>query len=58
LARGATPDLRDRARAALEQLGHPPDARAERLPPGDWLRLAGLLDGDLLEGLGERSGLV
>jgi hypothetical protein len=30
-------------RAALEELGHPADARAERLPPGDWQRLAELL---------------
>ena len=44
LAPGAGPDLRDRTRAALEELGHPADARAERLPPEDWPRLAELLD--------------
>ena len=31
---------RDRVRAALEALGHPADARAERLAPPDWLALA------------------
>jgi 16S rRNA (adenine1518-N6/adenine1519-N6)-dimethyltransferase len=39
-----TPDapegVRDAARAALEALGHPPDARAERLSPEDFRRLA------------------
>jgi 16S rRNA (adenine1518-N6/adenine1519-N6)-dimethyltransferase len=40
LAGGAPEGIRDRARAALEELGHPGDARAERLPPGDWPRLA------------------
>ena len=44
LAPGGDADLRDRARQALEQLGHPPDARAERLAPGDFARLAELLD--------------
>jgi 16S rRNA (adenine1518-N6/adenine1519-N6)-dimethyltransferase len=44
LAPGGSPALRDQARAALEQLGHPPDARAERLAPGDFARLAELLD--------------
>ena len=33
LAPGADADLRDRARAALVELGHPADARAERLAP-------------------------
>jgi 16S rRNA (adenine1518-N6/adenine1519-N6)-dimethyltransferase len=36
LAPGAAPDVRERTRAALEQLGHPPDARAERLSPQDF----------------------
>lgn len=31
---------RDRARAALETLGLPPDVRAERLAPADWTALA------------------
>jgi 16S rRNA (adenine1518-N6/adenine1519-N6)-dimethyltransferase len=44
LAPGGGPELRDRAREALVQLGHPPDARAERLAPADFLRLAELLD--------------
>jgi 16S rRNA (adenine1518-N6/adenine1519-N6)-dimethyltransferase len=44
LAPGGTPELRDRARAALEELGHPADVRAERLAPGDFVRLAELLD--------------
>lgn len=33
------PDVRERARAALETLGHPPDARAERLSPADFRAL-------------------
>jgi 16S rRNA (adenine1518-N6/adenine1519-N6)-dimethyltransferase len=33
-------DVRERARAALVALGHPPDARAERLAPGDFRALA------------------
>jgi 16S rRNA (adenine1518-N6/adenine1519-N6)-dimethyltransferase len=40
LTPGAPDDLRDATRAALAQLGHPADARAERLPPDDWPRLA------------------
>ena len=43
LAADAPDGIRDRTRAALEQLGHPPDARAERLPPADYPRLAELL---------------
>ena len=35
--------VRDATRAALERLGHQPDARAERLAPADWPRLAELL---------------
>jgi 16S rRNA (adenine1518-N6/adenine1519-N6)-dimethyltransferase len=34
---------RDRARAALVEIGHRPDARAERLSPGDFRRLAEIL---------------
>jgi len=37
LARGAA--VRERVRAALEELGHPPDARAEALAPQDWRAL-------------------
>ena len=40
LAPGAPDGIRDATRAALEPLGHPPDARAERLAPEDWPRLA------------------
>jgi len=40
LAPGAEPDVRDRARAALEAMGHPADARAETLSPADWRDLA------------------
>ncbi|HWI06871.1 MAG TPA: 16S rRNA (adenine(1518)-N(6)/adenine(1519)-N(6))-dimethyltransferase RsmA [Solirubrobacteraceae bacterium] len=39
LAPGAAPDVRERARATLAQLGHPPDARAERLTPQDFIAL-------------------
>ncbi len=39
LAPGAAPGARDRARAALTALGLPPDARAERLAPQDWVAL-------------------
>jgi 16S rRNA (adenine1518-N6/adenine1519-N6)-dimethyltransferase len=43
LAPGAAPDVRDRARAALVELGHPPDVRAERLGPGELAALAARL---------------
>jgi 16S rRNA (adenine1518-N6/adenine1519-N6)-dimethyltransferase len=39
LAPGAPPGIRARVRSALEQLGHPPDARAERLSPQDFRAL-------------------
>ena len=39
LAPGAPPDVRERARAVLGQLGHPPDVRAERLMPQDFTAL-------------------
>jgi 16S rRNA (adenine1518-N6/adenine1519-N6)-dimethyltransferase len=38
-APGAPADVRDRARAALERIGKPADARAETLSPGDWTAL-------------------
>ena len=47
LAPGGSPQLRDRARAALVDLGHPPDVRAERLAPADFLRLAEILEWSL-----------
>jgi 16S rRNA (adenine1518-N6/adenine1519-N6)-dimethyltransferase len=40
LAPGFGDDVRDRARRALIALGHPADARAERLAPGDFVALA------------------
>jgi 16S rRNA (adenine1518-N6/adenine1519-N6)-dimethyltransferase len=40
LAPGAPDGIRERARAALETLGHPADARAERLAPADFAKLA------------------
>jgi 16S rRNA (adenine1518-N6/adenine1519-N6)-dimethyltransferase len=40
LAPGAPDGVRDATRAALEKLGHPADARAERLAPGDFAALA------------------
>jgi 16S rRNA (adenine1518-N6/adenine1519-N6)-dimethyltransferase len=40
LTPGAPDDIRDATRAALEKLGHPADARAERIAPEDWPRLA------------------
>jgi 16S rRNA (adenine1518-N6/adenine1519-N6)-dimethyltransferase len=43
LAADAPEGIRERVRAALEELGHPADARAERLPPQDWPRLAELI---------------
>jgi 16S rRNA (adenine1518-N6/adenine1519-N6)-dimethyltransferase len=39
LAAGAPADIRERARAALVALGHPPDVRAERLSPQDFRAL-------------------
>jgi 16S rRNA (adenine1518-N6/adenine1519-N6)-dimethyltransferase len=40
LAPQAAPGVRERARAAVERLGHPPDVRAERLSPADFAALA------------------
>jgi 16S rRNA (adenine1518-N6/adenine1519-N6)-dimethyltransferase len=40
LAPGAPRDVRERARAALVELGHPPDERAERLSPTEFRALA------------------
>jgi 16S rRNA (adenine1518-N6/adenine1519-N6)-dimethyltransferase len=39
LAPGAAPGIRDRARAALEAIGRPADARAEQLAPDEWRAL-------------------
>jgi 16S rRNA (adenine1518-N6/adenine1519-N6)-dimethyltransferase len=39
LAASPPPGVRDRARAALEAIGRPADARAETLAPADWVAL-------------------
>jgi 16S rRNA (adenine1518-N6/adenine1519-N6)-dimethyltransferase len=54
LAPGAPPDIRDATREALERMGRPADARAERLEPQDWPVLADLLGAGRLAGLGSR----
>ena len=54
LTPGAPDGIRDATRAALESLGHPPDARAERLPPEDWPRLAAALGPERLAELRPR----
>jgi 16S rRNA (adenine1518-N6/adenine1519-N6)-dimethyltransferase len=43
LAPGGGRELRDRARAALVELGHPADERAERLAPAEFVELAARL---------------
>jgi 16S rRNA (adenine1518-N6/adenine1519-N6)-dimethyltransferase len=43
LAAGAPAGIRERARAALQELGHPPDERAERLSPEEFRELAARL---------------
>ena len=45
LAPGAGAGVRERAREALQQIGHPADARAERLTPADFRELARRLGG-------------
>ena len=54
LTSGAPDDIRDATRAALAQIGHPPDARAERLAPNEWSRLAELLGPERVDGLKPR----
>ena len=54
LTPGAPDDIRGATRAALEQIGHPPDARAERLAPHEWSRLAELLGPERVDGLKPR----
>ncbi len=46
LAPGSPPGIRERARAALERLGHAADVRAERLSPADFAALARELGAD------------
>jgi 16S rRNA (adenine1518-N6/adenine1519-N6)-dimethyltransferase len=55
LSPGAPADLRDRARAALVAIGHPADARAERLSPPDWGRLADELGAGVTDSLNPRE---
>jgi 16S rRNA (adenine1518-N6/adenine1519-N6)-dimethyltransferase len=55
LAPGAPPELRDAARRALQELGRPPDARAEQLAPGEWPRLADAIGAELLAELRPRA---
>ena len=43
LAPGAPPGVREQARSALVELGHPPDERAERLSPSEFGALAARL---------------
>jgi 16S rRNA (adenine1518-N6/adenine1519-N6)-dimethyltransferase len=45
LAPGAPGGIRERARTALVELGHPPDERAERLAPEEFAELARRLAG-------------
>jgi 16S rRNA (adenine1518-N6/adenine1519-N6)-dimethyltransferase len=45
IAPGAPTGVRERARAALVELGHPPDVRAERLSPQDFALLHAKLTG-------------
>jgi 16S rRNA (adenine1518-N6/adenine1519-N6)-dimethyltransferase len=43
LGQAASPDIRSRARAALVEMGHPADERAERLSPAEFKELAARL---------------
>jgi 16S rRNA (adenine1518-N6/adenine1519-N6)-dimethyltransferase len=54
LAPAAAGDIRAATRAALESIGQPADARAERLAPGDWPRLAAELGPARLSELRDR----
>ena len=54
LAPGAPEDIRAATRGALERMGLPADARAERLAPADWLRLGTELGGERLAALRPR----
>jgi 16S rRNA (adenine1518-N6/adenine1519-N6)-dimethyltransferase len=54
LTPGAPADIRDAARAALEAIGRPPDARAEQLEPREWPRLADAIGRERLAGLRPR----
>jgi 16S rRNA (adenine1518-N6/adenine1519-N6)-dimethyltransferase len=54
LVPGAADDLREAARAGLTAIGQPADARAERLAPADWPRLADAIGRQRLAGLRPR----
>jgi 16S rRNA (adenine1518-N6/adenine1519-N6)-dimethyltransferase len=54
LAPGAPGDIRVATRSALERMELPADARAERLAPADWSRLATELGGERLAALRPR----
>jgi 16S rRNA (adenine1518-N6/adenine1519-N6)-dimethyltransferase len=54
LTPGAPEGIRDATRAALESLGLPADARAERLAPGEWAALAESLGTERLRNLEPR----
>jgi 16S rRNA (adenine1518-N6/adenine1519-N6)-dimethyltransferase len=54
LAPGAQEGLREMARTALAALGHPEDARAERIPAGDWPGLADAIGREHIAGLRPR----
>jgi 16S rRNA (adenine1518-N6/adenine1519-N6)-dimethyltransferase len=54
LTPGAAGDIRDATRGALAEIGHPADARAERIAPEDWPRLAAAIGSDRLAGLRPR----
>ncbi len=46
LAPGAPAGVRERARGALVEMGHPADERAERLSPAEFAELAARLVGE------------
>jgi len=54
LVPGAPEGVRDATRDALVGIGHPADARAERIPAEDWPRLADAIGRDRLAGLRPR----
>ncbi len=54
LVPGAPDDIRVAARAGLERIGQPADARAERLAPEDWPRLADAIGAERLASLRPR----
>ena len=55
LTPGAPDGIREAVREALVELGHPADARAERLAPEDWAQLAEAIGSERLASLRPRS---